>query len=79
MSHPSLHISFPEAPTSAIISAVSPTVTEALDHVVMLLVEGTILLVGVVMLQAVDEVQAQAHSEDNETVCIATWSTGVGR
>ena len=78
MSHLWLPISFPEAPTSAVIS-VSPTVTEALDHIVLLLVEGTILLVGVVMLQAVDEVQAQAHSEDNETVCIATWSTGVGR
>ena len=41
----------------------------------MLLVEGLILLVGVVMFQAVEE----AHSEDNEIVSIATWSTGAGR
>ena len=75
MSHLWLPISFPEAPTSAVISAVFPPVTEALDHAAMLLVEGILLLVGVVMFQAVEEV----HSEDNEIVSIATWSTGAGR
>ena len=75
MSHQWLPISLPEAPTSAVISAVSPPVAEALDHAAMLLVEGIILLVGVVLFQAVEEV----HSEDNEIVSIATWSTGVGR
>ena len=73
MSHLWLPISFPEAPTSAVISEVFPPVTEALDHAAMLLVEGILLLVGVVM--AVEEV----HSEDNKIVSIATWSTGVGR
>ena len=75
LNHQWLPISLPEAPTSAVISAVSPPVAEALDHAAMLLVEGIILLVGVVLFQAVEEV----HSEDNEIVSIATWSTGVGR
>ena len=72
-----LPISSQGAPAFATISAVSQPAAEALVHEAMLLVEVTIL-VGVVIPLAVDEVQLpQAHSEDNKTVCTATWSTGM--
>ena len=77
MTHQWLPISSPGAPTFVTTSAVSQPAAEALVHEAMRLVEVTIL-VGVVILLAVDEVQLpQAHSEDNKTVCTATWSTGM--
>ena len=73
-SHQWLPISFPEALYHEALYH------EALYQVPMLLVEGIILVVKVVMFQAVEEVHlAKAHSENNKTVCTATWSTRAGR